>query len=108
MNQDNDSQLWLAIEQDIASIIISRLEDRKISIERASAIAKFVIESIPIGITDRQLIEIIPKLDDDFSELTLVVDKFLSEYMESDRHEKLNDVRKQLGQYISNKSNGTV
>ena len=105
---NKDSQLGLKIEQDIAELIISRLEKLQITPDRAVAMAKFIVESIPENISDQQMLKIIPLLDDEFSELSSIVYKYLNEYLEFDRKEKLDLVRLQLNHYIQNKSYGRI
>jgi len=72
--------LLFKLEQDIAYLLLSKLEHLEISFERASQLARFVLAHLPENITDQLLIQILPKLDDEFFELATVVYKRLNEY----------------------------
>ncbi len=98
-NQD----LKFKIEQEIANLLISRLENAQITPERASEIAKFVMESIPDNATDDYMINLIPKLDDRFSELSSVVFDHMQETDDSIKNEKLEEVKIKLKQYLQEK-----
>lgn len=83
---DNISQtqanttLWFQVEQDIAKLLIEKLEDQEITPEHAAQIARFAVKSISTQVTDQQMLNIIPKLDDEFTELASVVYKHLKKY----------------------------
>lgn len=77
----NDS-LWFQVEQEIANLLIDKLEDQEITPEHASQIAKIVVSSIPTQMTDQQMMDVIPTLDDKFTELASIVYKHLKDYEE--------------------------
>lgn len=79
-NQTNQESLWFRVEQDIATLLVSRLESEQVTPERASQIAKFVVQAIPANLNDQQMMVLIPSLDDEFVELASVVNKHISEY----------------------------
>ena len=74
--------LLLQVEQDIARLLIDKLEDQEITFERASLIAKFILAYLPENLTDEQVIQILPLIDDEFFELASVVHKYMSRYEE--------------------------
>ncbi|MFS8160420.1 MAG: hypothetical protein ACMG6E_09495 [Candidatus Roizmanbacteria bacterium] len=76
----NNSNLLFKVEQDIANLLIDKLEYQEITFERASLIAKFILIHLPKGLTDEQVIQLLPSLDDEFIELAVVVHKYMSEY----------------------------
>ena len=63
---DNEKTLLFQLEQDIANLLLDKLEDFELSFERASKIAKFVLSHLPENLTDAQVMEILPSLDDEF------------------------------------------
>ena len=79
----NDSPLWFKVEQEIVNLLLYRLENLEITPERAQQIAKFVVKAIPTHLTDQQMLDIIPHLDDQFIELASVVHNHLGEYEKS-------------------------
>lgn len=72
--------LWFRVEREIANLLLDKLEAQKISPQHASQIAQFVINTIPEQMSDRQMLEIIPKLDDEFIELAEIVYRHLQDY----------------------------
>lgn len=74
--------LLFSVEQDIAKLLLTKLEHFDITFERASQIAKFILAHLPENLTNEQLMQIIPSLDDDFTELAGVVHKYMNEYEE--------------------------
>lgn len=101
MRQDTD--LKYKVEGEIANLLINRLEKSQITPERASEIAKFVMDSIPDNATDDYMINLIPKLDDQFNELSSIVFNHLQETDDSMRNEKLEEVKIKLKQYLQEK-----
>lgn len=79
--------LLFQLEQDIANLLLDKLEHFELTFERAAAIAKFVLAHLPDNLTDEQVKQIIPSLDDEFIELAGVVHKHLSEYEEKYKDE---------------------
>ena len=84
---DNEKTLLFQLEQDIANLLLDKLEDFELSFERASKVAKFVLSHLPEKLTDEQVMEILPSLDDEFFELAGIVYKHLSKYEEEYRDE---------------------
>lgn len=78
----NKKNLLFQIEQDIAKLLLDKLEGFELNFDRASKIAKFVLSRLPENLTDEQVMQLIPSLDDEFIELAGIVHKHLSEYEE--------------------------
>ena len=76
------SDLINKLEKEIAELLLTKLEHLDIPLDRASAIAKFTLKSLPDGLTDDQVRQIIPKLDDEFVELADIVYKHMVEFEE--------------------------
>lgn len=72
--------LWFQVEQEIANLLLDRLKYMQLTPERAVQIAKFVVKAIPSHMSDQQILDIIPRLDDQFIELASIVHKHLEEY----------------------------
>lgn len=85
-NTDKNNLLF-KLEQDIAKLLLDKLEHFEISLERASQIAKFILAHLPENLTDEQVMQILPSLDDEFIELAGVVHKDLLEYEEKYKDE---------------------
>lgn len=110
-----NNSLWFQVEQEIANLLIRKLEDQEITPEHAVEIAKFVVKSIPSEMSDLRMMEIIPILDDQFTELASIVYKHLKDY--EDEHKtnveeivdklvkdgKLEEASKLMQQYFQNK-----
>lgn len=68
------------VHSSIVDVITRGLEKGTISEERAKEIAKVVLDKLPEDITYDELIRIIPKLDDDFQELSAAIVPIMLEY----------------------------
>ena len=79
---NKQNTLLFQLEQDIARLLLENLEHFEISFERASQIAKFILSHLPENLTDEQVIQILPTLDDEFIELASIVHKHMVEYEE--------------------------
>lgn len=77
---DTPAQLREKVQREIVEVITHGLEAGTMTEEHAKEIAKFVLEMIPENISYPKLIEVIPKLDDEFKELAQVVVPIMSEY----------------------------
>ena len=66
------------IETQIAEFLVGRLERANITLERASEIARFVLESLPEDLSDEEVEQIIPKLDDEFVELSGLIHNYMN------------------------------
>ena len=80
--ENKQQNLLLEVEKEIAELLLTKLEHLEISLERASQIARFSLNTLPEGLTDEQVMQIIPKLDDEFFELSEIVYKHMMEYEE--------------------------
>lgn len=74
--------LLFQLEQDLANLILTKLEHLDITFERASQIAKFILIQLPENLTDEEVLKIIPTLDDEFTELAEIVYKYMTSYEE--------------------------
>ena len=90
----SENNLLSQVEKEIAQLLLTKLEHLDISLERVSQIARFVLQTLPEDLTDEQVQEIIPKLDDEFYELVEIVNKHMSEYEEKYKPIILEEVRK--------------
>lgn len=77
---DSRSTLLFQLEKDIAILLINNLESYNLTLERASQIAKFILLHLPDALTDEQVMQIVPSLDDEFYELAGIVFKYLYSY----------------------------
>lgn len=75
-----NNSLLFKIEQDIANLLLTKLEKMEKTFDRASQIAKFTLAHLPPNLTDEQVIQIIPSLDDEYVELASVVHQHMSDY----------------------------
>jgi len=71
--------LRLQIEKDLALLLLEKLSAKEIDFKKAQEIAKFILKAIPENITDAELMKVVPKLDDNFTELCPIVLKYLRE-----------------------------
>ncbi len=70
------------IELRILKILQDRLQKGEMDADRASQIAKLVLQQLPKGISIDQLYKVVPQLDDQFNELSEAVLPVLKEYEE--------------------------
>lgn len=82
------------LEKDVSELLLKKLEHLDISPQRASQIAKFVLTKLPENLTDEQTMQIIPSLDDEFYELSEVVNKYIVEYENETKPNVSNEVNK--------------
>jgi len=90
----------IKLKQEIALLILDKLENVEITPERAAQIAKFVLKNFPENLTDEQVRVIIPKLGDQFHELVGVVHKHLSMYEEGNKDKKIKVVNTLIKQAL--------
>lgn len=112
---ENKKTLLFKVQEDIANLLIAKLEDQQISFERASLIAQFVLAHLSENLTDEQVLQILPSLDDEFIELASIVHKYMSEYEEkyskiitaqmSDliKHKHFEEASKMASKYLTKK-----
>ena len=92
------SQRLSQLEKEIALLLIEKLEHQQITLERAAEISRFIIISLPDNLTDKQVDDILPTLDDHFIELAAVVNKHLDEKMEIEKKSTIDDATKLIHQ----------
>lgn len=80
------------VEREIAELLLDKLEHQGLTLERASQIAKFVLQTLPENLSEGQVKELIPKLDDQFFELADVVYKHMKEYEDKYKESVLQEV----------------
>jgi hypothetical protein len=82
-DQDQTKQkLRDEIQNKVVNMITQGLKDGSISEDRARGIAAMILEKLPEDVTNEELIQILPHLDDEFIELTGVVLPIITEYDE--------------------------
>jgi hypothetical protein len=79
---DDPVQLREQVQKAIVEIITRGLEQGTISEDRAKEIANHVLQMLPENIDYPKLIEVLPKLDDNFNELTSAIVPVMREYEE--------------------------
>ncbi len=68
------------VQTSIVDVITRGLEEGTITEDRAKQIAQMVLEKLPEDITYEELIRVIPKLDDEFKELSAAVVPIMLDY----------------------------
>lgn len=92
------SQKLFKLEQEIANLVLDKLEHLEITPERASQIAKFVITSLPENLTDDQIEKVIPNLDEKFWELAEIVHKHFQAYEDASKDKVVTEAEKLIHQ----------
>lgn len=87
------NKLLFQLEQDIAKLLLVKLEKIDIDFERASQIAKFVLSHLPENLTDEQVMKIIPSLDDQFFELSEIVHNHMLGYEEKYKEDTIKNMQ---------------
>ncbi len=75
------------LETEIAELLVAKLEREEITLERASQIARFVLDSLPESISEEEVKNLIPKLDNEFYELSDIVYNHMMESGVYDKRE---------------------
>jgi len=96
------------LEKDIATFLLDKLEQKNITIERASEISRFVIKNLPDNLTDEQIDKILPSFDDKFIELTSLVHIHLLEYEEKNRQKLISEAEKLIHQKKINEASNLM
>ncbi len=78
------------IQKQVLDLISDRLEKGEMSKERARKIADMIIKKLPENISYEELLQVIPKLDDEFVELSDIVVPIMTEY-ERNLHKDLEE-----------------
>jgi len=90
LKDDKAKQLLSRVQNSIVDVISKGLEEGSITEDRAKEIAQVVLDKLPEDVTYEELMRIIPKLDDDFKELSAAVVPIMLEY-ESKMKDIIND-----------------
>lgn len=77
---DNVDDAKERLQSKIVEIITSKLENGEITEDRAKQIAKHVLEQLPEGVSYAKMMEIVPRLDDHFHEISDAVIPLMVEY----------------------------
>lgn len=85
------------IEKDLALLLLEKLYNQEIDFKRAQEMAKFILKAIPENISDGELMKVIPKLDDNFTELCPIVLKYLKRKEEMETNQEIKRIKKILG-----------
>jgi hypothetical protein len=80
MSDEKTKQLLNRVHAAIVDVITKGLEEGTINENRAKEIAQMVLERLPDDINYEELMKILPKLDDDFQELTVAILPIMLEY----------------------------
>jgi len=91
VNQNHN--LLFQVEQEIAKLLLIKLEKFDITFDRASQIAKFILSHLPENLTDEQVMKIIPSLDDQFFELSELVHKHMLGYEEKYKEDTIKNMQ---------------
>jgi hypothetical protein len=81
-NPHDGALLREKLQQDIVAIITRKLESGEMTEERAKAIAKMTLEKLPENLNYKQIMEVLPTLDDEFHELKAAVIPVLMDYQQ--------------------------
>lgn len=94
-------ELRQQLELKIVELIKSKLEDGSLTEDRAQAMSQMVLDTLQPGMSFEQLYRAVPKLDDTFPELSVVVLPVVREYEQSINQQALTGVRELIkqGQY---------
>lgn len=68
------------VQKAVVEVITKGLQDGSVTEERAKNIAKMILEKLPEGITYEAFITILPKLDDDYQEISGVIVPIMEQY----------------------------
>lgn len=80
-------QVKRTFQEKVVELITRKLESGEMNPERAKEIAQMILEKFPEQMTDNDIINIIPKLDDQFEELAAIVVPMTLEYERKMREE---------------------
>ena len=90
LTQDVTSMREL-VQKAVVEVITKGLQDGTVTEERAKSIAKMILEKLPEGITYEEFITILPKLDDDYQEISPVIIPIMEQYEK--RMKESNDIK---------------
>lgn len=100
--------LVINLERDIANLLLEKLEQSNITAERASLIAKFVLIHLPENLTNEQLRQILPTLDDEFIEIAGVIHKYMNMFEEQTKEKITQDVQALIKNGYFNKASAIM
>ena len=85
------------VEKDLALLLLEKLYHKEIDFKKAQEIARFILKAIPENISNKELMKVVPKLDDNFTELCPIVIKYLKQKEEMETNKQIEKIRKVLG-----------
>lgn len=68
------------LEEKIIQLILDKLRKNQLTLKKAQEIARFTLKKLKEDMSDEELIQIIPKLDDTYTELAPIVLEELNKY----------------------------
>ncbi|MBN1331536.1 hypothetical protein JW978_01460 [Candidatus Dojkabacteria bacterium] len=80
MADERAKQIREKFQNQVVGLITERLKAGEMSQDRSKKIAAMVLEKLPEEISYQELMQVIPKLDDEFVELAAVVVPIMTEY----------------------------
>ncbi len=94
-------ELRQQLELKTVELIKAKLEDGSLTDDRAQAMSQMVLDTLKPGMSFEELYRAVPKLDDAFPELSVVVLPVVREYEQSINQQALSGVRELIkqGQY---------
>ncbi len=94
-------ELRQQLELKIVELIKTKLEDGSLTDDRAQAMSQMVLDTLKPGMSFEELYRAVPKLDDAYPELSVVVLPIVREYEQSINQQALSGVRELIkqGQY---------
>ncbi|MCL5784618.1 MAG: hypothetical protein M1142_04690 [Patescibacteria group bacterium] len=92
MNTNNQT-LVKSLERDITNLLLYKLEHLEITPERAALIAQFTLVHLPENLTDEQLKQILPALDDEFIELAGIIHQYMNKFEEETKQKIAQDAQ---------------
>ena len=93
---EQTNTLLFQIEQEIARLLLVKLEKFDFTFERASQIAKFILSHLPENLTDEQVMKIIPSLDDQFFELSEIIHEHMLDYEEKYKVDTIKNMQEMI------------
>lgn len=88
--------LLFEVEQEIAKLLLIKLEHFEITFYRASQIAKFILAHLPENLSDAQVKQIIPSLDDEFYELAGIVHNHMLDFEQKYKEDEIKNLQELL------------
>jgi hypothetical protein len=85
------------IELKVVELLKQKVEEGSVTEERSQEVAKVVLDALRPGMSMEELMKAIPTLDDNATELSIIILPYLRQYEEMVRHK----AAKQVGELIT-------